>query len=688
MLRKKTALLILLVLMLFRAGSVFGQADEHLVQIADEMYGFGDVLDALDVYKQALEQNPNNLRANFMAGRCYIETIHKEKSLPYFLKAYELDPSVSPKILYLIGRAYHLGDKFDQAIEYYGKYKAALDNIPDLKDKKKEAFESDRRINECENGKLLVADSLDNIRIENLGSVINSPNPDYGPILSPDEKTLYFTSRRKGSTGGNKDKDNEFFEDIFVTRNVNGQWTTPENIGDPVNTVLHESGIGISKGGNELFIYVDNDQFKGDIFSSTLDKGKWSAPKPLSILINTDFIENSITVSNDGKLMFFSSDKPGGIGGKDIYMSKMKKNGEWEAPVNLGYDVNTEFDEEGPFITTDGKTLYFSSKGHKGMGGYDLFKSVLDPKTSKWSAPENLGYPINSTDDDIYFVLSADAKYGYYASVKHDSYGHLDLYRIKMPDEQSQDPKSRTLAKAKPKDEPKQEPKEEPKQEPKPEPKPEPVKEIVKQPVELNIQVMKNGTSEPIDARIEITEKSTGKKIWEGNAVNGGTTIPFSNSASAQYQISAEASGFVFKNLPVNIPAMSDQKQVLSKTLYLEAATVGVRTIMRNIYFDFNQATLKKESEPELTKLLNMLKSNPAMTIEIDGHTDAVGSAGYNKDLSQKRAESVVKWLINKGVESSRVSAKGFGEEMPLASNDDEEEGREINRRTEFVILK
>lgn len=647
------------------------QTDSVLLKKADRLYESGDLKEALKTYSLIVEGDSNHLRANFMTGICYIESINKARSLSYFKKAYDLSPSVSPRILYYLAYASHLGYQFDTAIDYYNQYLNTLTDKTNTslsaKEKKEERIKTLKQIEECKTGKQLVANPDTGVKIRNLGPVINSVYPDYGPIITPDEKYLYFTSKREGSTGGMKDRKTDFFEDIYFSEYTDSGWTTPQALPSPINTDLHESCIAISSDGTELYLYIDNDQYKGDIFHSKMVGNTWTKPQPFSIMINTDHIENSMTLSQDGLTLFFSSNKPGGIGGKDLYMSKRKKSGGWETPQNLGYNINTEYDEEGPFLAADGKTMYFSSKGHAGMGGYDLFKSVYDSVSQKWSEPENLGYPINSTDDDIYFVLAGSGKYGYFASVKDDGIGDLDIYRILMPGFTEEDSTLMTMADSVTVEE----------------------KDslMLASAIEIHIKVFDREDNLPLDAKIEVFSEK-GKFLYKGQTKNGRLQLPVKEDTPRNLLVALQKEGYIFKTVTVNIPTPEEFKQIVDKPIFMDKVAVGVRTILSNIYFDFDMATLKSSSDIELHKLRRLLAENPTLKIRIDGHTDNIGSPQYNKELSHRRAKAVVTWLINHGISSNRLSSKGYGQEVPLASNDDEEEGRELNRRTEFVILE
>ncbi|TAG57210.1 MAG: hypothetical protein EAZ27_03385, partial [Cytophagales bacterium] len=428
----------ILFILTFPSFSQQKSPDVELVNLANEMFNFGDKKDALAVYLQAVELNPDNISANLMAGRCYIETISKELSVTYLIKAYELDKNVLPDILFKIGQGYQFGSRFDDAIKYYELYKQ---NLTDEKTAKmssnvmNEVIRSDRKIFECQNGKKYLA-APKNYIIENLKDVINSEYPDYVPSVTADQKTLIFTSRRSGGVGKNKDTDNEFFEDIWIAKKKdNGEWGYPTNVGPPINTISHDANVSISPDGKRIFIFKPENE--GDLFECEIKPdGKWTQPKSLGSNINTKYRELSVTISQDGKSLYFSSNREGGFGGLDLYRSRLDENQKWGTPENLGSAVNTEYDEDAPFIDSDGKTLYFSSQGHKGIGGYDIYKSVWDQPKRSWTLPENMGFPLNSPDHDIYFVLSGDRKTGYYASAKGDGFGDKDIYKIYLsPDE-------------------------------------------------------------------------------------------------------------------------------------------------------------------------------------------------------------------------------------------------------------
>ncbi len=681
--------------------SLFAQADKDLVDIADETYNFGDKIDALDQYKLAVDINPNNLRANLMAGVVYLETINKDQGLKYLLKAYELDSSCRKDILFLIAQAYHFGEDFDNAEIYYNRYKNVVTKGGTKKADPKVILQIDVRIAQCATARKLIS-SPKNVEISSLGKAINTYHPEYGPVISSDEQMLIFTSKRSGGMSNDKDVTNEYFEDIYISRLENGEWTKAKNIGEPINTKGHDASIGLSADGKTLFIYKD--LRAGDIyFSNRNTDDTWSKPEPMAGNINSSYAETSVSLTADGNQLFFSSNREGGIGGFDIYTSMKDKKGNWASPKNIGKEINTSFDEESPFIAADGKTLYFSSRGHEGMGGYDIYKSVYNEKTKKWSKPENLGYPINSVDDDIYFVIAADGLNAYYSSVKESGEGEKDIFKIlldpKKSDERrklenlnksdsvlakdSLDPNVDPLANA-PLD-------------------PSLTKEIVskeetttakvseplpREPVTIKASVKDLGSGELTTAKVTLQNINTGTPIRLMRSPDGSYELRFTPDKKGTYRLTAEKEGYMFKSIDLVLDAAGPEPKTEIQEIGLQPLKVGLTSVLRNIYFDFDAATLKEESNAEIRKIERMMKENSSMKVQISGHTDKVGSPEYNLDLSSRRARSVMNALIERGVEPSRIEAVGYGEERPLASNDDEPDGREINRRTEFQILQ
>lgn len=415
------------------AQGKFGKEEKAKLKEANFYFKITDYINALTLYKELYKIDSISPDINYKIGICIFKAGEEKKDAIKYLKISH-DAGIKDAGFYL-AQCYHLQGRFDDAIELYNKY------ISYKGKKEVDTMEVHRQIDISLRAKVMVKNPVD-VKIENLGSTVNSQFPEYVPLINADESVLIFTSRRMGSTGGFLDPYNRFFEDIYISKKDNGQWTFPESISSVINTNTHDACVGLSSDGSTLIIFRTNENLtSGDLYLTMLEGDNWVVPQLLGEYINSEYSEPSASMSEDGKTIYFSSNRPGGYGGKDIYRIVQFNNGDWSLPQNLGPTINSRQDEDAPFIHPDGVTLYFSSKGHKTMGGYDIFKTLLDPEAEaeyigqppKWSEPENLGYPINSTDDDIYFVLSTDGERGYYSSEKPGGYGGQDIYVLQMP---------------------------------------------------------------------------------------------------------------------------------------------------------------------------------------------------------------------------------------------------------------
>jgi hypothetical protein len=397
---------------------------------------FNNYSKALPNLQFLLKKDSINANYNYLVGLCYYNIpLKKANALPYFLMASKnttknykelsfKETSAPYKTYKYIGDIYHYIYNFDKAKNYYTKY------LEYMTPNSSEYKEVKRLIEICNYANELMNDSIE-ISIENLGMPINSEYDEHSPVLLNNEEEIIFTSRRKGTTGGLLADDGRYFEDIFVSRKNNDKWTKPEKISPNINTERHEASICISSDGQELYIYRD-DYGIGNIYVSYLDENRnWTKPEKLEPQISSSANETHATISADKNMLIFSSDRAGGFGGKDLYVSLRLPNGNWGIPKNLGPNINTQYDEEGPFLMPDGYTLYFSSKGHNTIGGYDLFFSELQ-EDGTWGKPKNLGYPINTTDDEVYYFVSADEKRAYFSSIREDSYGGKDIYVMNL----------------------------------------------------------------------------------------------------------------------------------------------------------------------------------------------------------------------------------------------------------------
>jgi len=537
--------------------------------------GKGTYIDALTYYLEANKINPNNADLNYKIGICYIFTTDKQLGLEHLEKSKQLNPQVNYELSYYLGRAYHLNHQFDKAIEYYNEFKRRLSP----KEFAVRGKELDKYIEECENGKELIK-KKSKVFIDNLGSNINTIYPEYTPVISADEEILFFTSRRPSTTGGKRDpSDNKYYEDIYMATKKDTIWqltTIPD-----LNDKKHNGAIGMYSWEGKTYLYTYKSKHNGDIYESIINDNKITIPERLPYPINTRFKESSASLSPDGNYLYFISDRPGSMGGKDIWMSQREYNDVWTNPINLSA-INTPYDEESVFIHPDGKTLYFSSKGHNTMGGYDIFKSTNE--NGKWSKPINLGYPINTADDDLCFVLSSSSQRAYFSSSRQGTIGDLDIFIINLPKEK------------------------------------------------------------PL-------------------------------------LISDEKEYVAWQNQPIKL------SDTIKQSIIKESEKLKNEIVLNNIFFDFNKASLRPESKTELENLIKLMNDNPNIKIEISGHADNIGSSAYNQKLSESRAKAVVDYLIEHGIERSRLSHMGYGFDKPIAPNDTEE-GRQINRRVEFKIIK
>jgi hypothetical protein len=394
------------------------------LKVANLFFETEDYLKAIDAYRKVLTIDITNETANLNSAICRIKLYQSPDSS--LLHLTRISSSKIPEVQFYFGKTNHLKNNFDQAISYYNNYKS----IP-----LKRRSITDEEINyhiACSNNAKQLTSLPHRSIIKNVGSNINSVYAEYVPLITPDESVMYFTSRREGSTGNLKDAYGNFYEDVYVSQKTeDGKWGTPKNLGTPINTNTHDACVALSFDGNQMMIYrTSNDLLTGDLYLTRTDYSGWTNPLKLGTEINTPFIETSACFSTDTSVIYFSSNKPGGLGGKDIYRIKKLPNGRWSMPMNVGPIINTDKDEDSPFLHPDGTTLYFSSKGHNTMGEYDVFKSNLNPDNFTFSAPENLGYPVNTVNNDIFFVLNANGTHGYYSSVKEETYGGSDIYMI------------------------------------------------------------------------------------------------------------------------------------------------------------------------------------------------------------------------------------------------------------------
>lgn len=725
-------------------ASVAGYSQDSMVK-GDHAYNKKDYETAIKNYLVAIQGQPDNPELNFKLGMSYLYTLTKSKAAAYLEKAYQMKPEVDPDIDYHLGMAYQNNHQFGLARKHFEEFKRKNKKLADIVNEK---------LQQCIMGDSLVRKPIP-VTITNFGPNINSNFHDYSPIISADGNTLIYTSNR--TTDNYKIKSGTNFEDIFISHRNGSDWSTPEKISPHINIKYHDAAASLSPDGKTLFLYYEAGA--GDIYTSTMEEGgKWTKPEPLKGINMPTFWETSACVSADGKKLFFTSNRPGGRGELDIYMSTLDSKGNWGKPVNLGKSINTSGNEDSPFIHPDGVTLYFSSDGHPSIGSTDIFKSVY--KDGRWTKPVNLGYPINTIEYDGFFTVSADKKTGYFSAMRTEGFGEADLYKVEFKEQPKPviEEEPVVLASNEPVNVPEPPPantttttaqqpatpdpgpdltrpaeepvttkpiatKTEPPVEtpvvvaeaPKPEPEMQPVtsspattsvrntrnEEPMQQYVDpivekskannvvtvLKGKVIDESTAAPLAAVITLTDNVTNKVITKMNSNPATGDFELVIPHGGNYGVSTDKDGYLFNSINFNLPQFAEYQEIDTHIIMVRAE-VGSKVILKNIFFDVGKSELKPESVTELELIRSMLTDNTHLKVQINGHTDNTGNAEANKTLSLKRAESVVNYLIEKGIDTARLGAKGFGSERPLVSNDDEAEGREINRRTEIEILE
>ena len=629
--------------------------------------GKGTFPEAILEYQLAIQYNRYNPALNYNIGVCCLYSDKQGEALGYFQKAFEFDNYIASDIHLLLGRAYQYNYQFDNAIKEYQIYLEALTE----KEKKKQDFDIDRWIQECRNGIELMKDTL-RVEITNIGNNVNSMQDDYNSVISKNEKRMYFTSRRSYYARPDRNYfDNKFNEDVYVSYYEDGNWGLAQNLGKTVNTKFNDAVLTISPDAQNLFLYRGVKR-KGDFYVSTAKKDKWTSPKRFSGKFNSSSSrETTLNFSEDGrKAVFVSSDKKESIGGTDIFFTQKGTNDKWEKPVNLGTTINTTYDEEGVFIDSVGTTLYFSSTGHNSMGGYDIFKTTMDEK-GNWSEPVNLGFPINSPYNDLFYIPTGDTAVSYLSSVRQDGYGYMDIYKITyLPP-----PEPEII-------------------EEEPEPIIDTVVVVITDTVKIQEpepgfivrgSVLNSKDSSTVVAKLEVIDMDINQVVATtiSGRIDGSYSLKLGEMKD--YGIEITAQGYlVFLDI-LEVEGDSESNEFFRNFL-LKPIEVGEKVILKNIFFEFSKAVLTSESYIELGTVLKLMSTNPGLRIEISGHSDNVGSYAYNQTLSERRAKAVVDYLVGLGVDPARLEYAGYASSQPVANNNTEE-GRAQNRRVEFKIL-
>jgi outer membrane protein OmpA-like peptidoglycan-associated protein/tetratricopeptide (TPR) repeat protein len=620
---------------------------------------------ALKLYLEINDFNDKSAKVNMNIGNCYLYTNEKYKAIPYLEKAKELNPNTDPFIYFLLGQTEQLQGNFDEAIENYKKYEE-LGKSKYVEEYKKliSKYKS-----ECKSGKILVADKK-RVWVDNVAE-INSPEDDFAPSLSIDGEVLMFNSKRKNNHQPNEL--GEYDSEIYTSTFNGTKWSEPKNVGAPLNTPQDDAASNLSYDGQRLLLWKKENDGSTVVYESKLKGLSWSEPYPkMSYIVNKEQNTTYACYEPLDIKIYYITDKRGD---RNIDFSGLMAQYEnkWGKGQSASHTINTKFHEESVYIHPDGRTMYFSSQGHNSMGGTDIFV-VRKNDLEQWGVPENLGYPINTPYDDMFFAATANGKYAYIASNRPGGKGGMDIYKVTFwgPDKQfdiaTEDYLLASIAK--------------------------PIKDnsiAKKVEVEKNSLTVFKGTvidaitRKPIEAELEIIDNTKGESIstFTSNSATGKFLL--SLPAGKNYGITVKKEGYLFHSENFNIPDLSDFNMI-DKQVELNNIKIGSKIALRNVFFATGKSTITSDSYPELDRLVKLMNDVPKLRVEISGHTDNQGSDQLNTKLSQERAQAVMDYLIGKGINKSRLEAMGYGPNRPMDTNETAE-GRQNNRRTELEII-
>jgi outer membrane protein OmpA-like peptidoglycan-associated protein/Tol biopolymer transport system component len=546
-----------------------------------------------------------------------------------YQKAYEINPNYAPE------RYFYFAETELKTGEYLSAKKHFLKFLSVAKEGDKNFVKAQKHIKDCDFSLMAIKNPVP-FKPVNLGSAINTVDDEYMAAITTDESNLIFTRQINNK------------EDFYQSFKVDTTWSKAVYLSKNINTDdFNEGAQCISPDGQYLFFTGCNRPDglgRCDIYISKKDGKEWSKPIDLGFPINTKGWESQPSVSSDGKTLYFVSDRKGGYGGYDIWKSNLNEKGSWGEPVNLGPNINTAYDDMSPFIHPDNKTLYFSSDGWVGLGNKDIFISRLDDN-NQWSVPQNMGYPINTCHDEGGLTINASGTKAYFSSDNYNGFGGLDLYSFEIL--------------------------------------PKNIKPIYTNYVKGN--VYDSQTKKALEADIQIFDLKTGKTLLNSysNTDDGSflTVLPQGSS----FALNVSANGYLYYSESFDATFHKVNEPVILN-IPLNKLEIGKNVILKNIYFENNKFDLKPESKAELKNLIEFLTLNPKVSISIHGFTDNVGEDQSNLSLSENRAKTVYKYLINSGIKENRLKYTGFGKTKPITENSTEA-GRARNRRTEFMII-
>ncbi len=586
--------------------------------------------------KESIKIEHNFIEAYLVLTQVYSEKGEPEKAISSAEKAVSINNNFFPKTYFNLGVLNFSIGNYQKALEYFEKYLTYHETSGSMVELAR------NNIERCRFAIHAVANPVP-FNPANIGDSINTTLDEYWPSLSVDERTIVYTVRlpKEPEVGI---KGTKWQEDFYTsTRNEDGTWSKGIPVGSPLSTVFNEGAQSLSSDGKTMYYTIC--QGDCDLYFSTINSdGSWGHPLKLPPAINSEkSSEKQPSISPDGQMLYFVSNRPGGLGGFDIWVSVKNPNGVWGNAVNLGQPVNSPGNEQSPFIHFDNKTLYFSSNDHIGMGGQDIFVSHLTD-SGKWSEPLNLGYPINTCKNEEGLVVNAIGKTAYYSSNYIPDKG-MDIYTFELYPEIQPIPSSYVTG-----------------------------------------TIRDYTTLKPVEAHISLIDLQSKRETMNScSSVTGGfmVCLPSDNS----YALFAQAPGYLFYSENFNLKGLYSFDKPYHLDVLLKPVRQGEVTIMRNVFFETDSYELLPESTVELDRVVETLSQNPTIKVEIGGHTDNQGAPDYNQKLSERQAKSVVDYLLSKSVSPERVSWKGYGESQPVAPNSSPE-GRAMNRRTELKILE
>ncbi|HON18262.1 MAG TPA: OmpA family protein [Salinivirgaceae bacterium] len=626
--------------LIFVAESTYGQNYVSKIPISQKAFEQGKNFYQIGAYSLALEQlqkavyyDRNHFDAYMVMAQCYQEMDSIPQQINAINNAISINANLFPPVYILRAEANYL----------LGEYESANNDIEYFKKQFNESYQENRKhvdpLAEKVSFALNAVRNPVDIELVSLPSQINTFRDEYWPSFTVDNSQFFFTRQVKLS----KDR---FREDIWKCEVNQSVFGVPQPLSEIVNTNDNEGAAFVSPDGRYVLFTGCNrsDGFGScDIYLTVNKNGEWKQPKNLGPIVNTRHWESRPVISSDGRTLYFSSNRPGGYGKTDIYKSQLMGYDTegfpvWGAPQNLGPEINSEGREMSPFIHPDNVTLYFSSDYHTGMGRYDIFKSVY--KNGKWTKPVNLGYPINTHGDETGIFVQCDGKTAFIAKSTGNP-SQVDIYQFELP--QSARAMAATYAKGK---------------------------------------VIDKETKLPIEATIEVFQvNDTNAPITVMSDKKGEFLIPM--TSGKRYGMNIEKTGYLFYSKHFQIDSID--VEAYQMIVELESIDKGKVLILNNVFFEFDSHFLSQESQIELNKLVDFLNQNPGVKIEIGGHTDNKGEASYNQNLSENRAKAVLNYLVQNKISKERLTYKGYGDTNPVADNKTEE-GRALNRRTEIKI--